>query len=47
VKSSNHYRADFTPFASAILTAKAPGPMPADPSELPWTKLDPAIRPNP
>ena len=38
-KSSVHFRADFTPIASHILVARAPGPMPADPASLPWTRL--------
>ena len=38
-KSSVHFRADFTPIASSILVAKAPGPMAADPADLPWTRL--------
>ena len=38
-KSSVHFRAAFTPIASHILVAKAPGPMAADPGDLPWTKL--------
>ena len=38
-KSSVHFRADFAPIASRILIAKAPGPMAADPSDLPWTRL--------
>ncbi len=38
-KSSVHFRAAFTPIASSILVAKAPGPMAADPGDLPWTKL--------
>ncbi len=38
-KSSVHFRADFAPIACEILVAKAPGPMAADPSELPWTRL--------
>ncbi|MBO9645425.1 MAG: M81 family metallopeptidase [Pseudacidovorax sp.] len=38
-KSSVHFRADFAPIASHILVAKAPGPMAADPADLPWTKL--------
>lgn len=38
-KSSVHFRADFAPIASAILVAKAPGPMAADPADLPWTRL--------
>jgi microcystin degradation protein MlrC len=39
VKSSVHFRAAFAPIASTILVAKAPGPMAADPADLPWTKL--------
>ena len=31
-KSSVHFRADFAPIAEAILVAKAPGPMAADPA---------------
>ena len=38
-KSSVHFRAAFTPIAAHILVAKAPGPMAADPAELPWRKL--------
>lgn len=38
-KSSVHFRADFAPIAEAILVAKAPGPMAADPADLPWRKL--------
>jgi microcystin degradation protein MlrC len=44
VKSSNHFRADFTPIASEVFVAKAAGPMAADPADLPWTKLDPGVR---
>jgi microcystin degradation protein MlrC len=46
-KSSVHFRADFAPIACAILIAKAPGPMAADPADLPWTRLpaDIALRP--
>jgi len=47
VKSSNHFRADFTPIASHIIVAKAPGPMAADPADLPWQKLSPATRTRP
>ena len=47
VKSSNHFRADFTPIASLILVAKAPGPMAADPADLPWRKLSPTTRTRP
>lgn len=39
LKSSNHFRADFEPIASKVLVAKAPGPMAADPGDLPWRKL--------
>ncbi|MFM0002418.1 M81 family metallopeptidase [Paraburkholderia dipogonis] len=46
-KSSVHFRADFEAIAEAILVAKAPGPMAADPVDLPWTRLDPAIRLRP
>ncbi len=47
VKSSVHFRAAFSPIASRILVAKAPGPMPADPGDLPWRHLDPATAPRP
>ncbi|MBP0593328.1 M81 family metallopeptidase [Paraburkholderia sp. LEh10] len=47
VKSSVHFRADFQPAAQAILVAKAPGPMAADPADLPWRRLDPQIRVRP
>ncbi|ARP81929.1 microcystin degradation protein MlrC [Bordetella genomosp. 8] len=46
-KSSVHFRADFQPIAEAILVAKAPGPMLADPAELPWTRLAPGMRTRP
>jgi len=46
-KSSVHFRAAFAPIASTIMVAKAPGPMAADPGDLPWTQLPPttAVRP--
>ncbi len=47
VKSSNHFRADFTPIASRVLVAKAAGPMAADPGDLPWKKLGSGTRPRP
>jgi microcystin degradation protein MlrC len=47
VKSSVHFRADFQPAASHVLVAKAPGPMAADPADLPWKKLSPATRRRP
>ncbi|MDP1534392.1 MAG: MlrC C-terminal domain-containing protein, partial [Rubrivivax sp.] len=46
-KSSVHFRADFTPIAQEILVAKAPGPMTADPSDIPWTRLTRGIRLKP
>ncbi|WP_088280239.1 M81 family metallopeptidase [Ideonella sp. A 288] len=46
-KSSNHFRADFTPIASRVLVAKAAGPMAVDPADLPWTKLPADIRRRP
>ena len=47
VKSSNHFRADFTPHASHVLVAKAAGPMAAEPADLPWTRLPETIRRRP
>ncbi|MGU9989780.1 M81 family peptidase [Bordetella avium] len=47
VKSSVHFRADFQPIAQAVLIAKAPGPMQADPADLPWTALAPGMRTRP
>ena len=47
VKSSNHFRADFSPHSSHILVAKAAGPMAADPADLPWKKLPASIRRRP
>ena len=47
VKSSNHFRADFTPIASHVLVAKAAGPMAADPGDLPWKKLGAGTRTRP
>jgi microcystin degradation protein MlrC len=35
---------DFEPIAHAVLVAKAPGPMTADPADLPWTRLAPGLR---
>ncbi|MFM0075933.1 M81 family metallopeptidase [Paraburkholderia sediminicola] len=46
-KSSVHFRADFEAIAEAILVAKAPGPMAADPADLPWKHLDPQMRVRP
>jgi microcystin degradation protein MlrC len=47
IKSSVHFRADFAPIAAAILVVKAPGPMAADPADLPWTRLRPGLRTSP
>lgn len=47
VKSSNHFRADFTPIASHVLVAKAAGPMAAEPADLPWRHLPAEIRRTP
>jgi microcystin degradation protein MlrC len=44
VKSSVHFRADFTPMAEAIIVAKAPGPVAIDHRELPYRKLRPGLR---
>jgi microcystin degradation protein MlrC len=38
-KSSVHFRAAFTPIAQCILVAQAPGPMAANPADLPWRRL--------
>ena len=46
-KSSAHFRADFTPIASHILVAAAPGPMIADPADLPWKRLRASARLRP
>ncbi|MPT29999.1 MAG: M81 family peptidase [Achromobacter sp.] len=47
VKSSVHFRADFQPIAHEVLVAKAPGPMQADPADLPWTRLQAGMRIKP
>jgi microcystin degradation protein MlrC len=47
VKSSNHFRADFTPIAHQVIIAKAPGPMAVDPADLPWHRLPGHIRRTP
>jgi len=44
VKSSVHFRADFTPLASAIVVAKAPGPVAIDHADLPYRRLRPGMR---
>ncbi|MFP7674651.1 M81 family metallopeptidase [Marivita sp. S0852] len=47
VKSSTHFRADFAPIARDILIACAPGPMPLDPADLPFTRLRAGMRLSP
>ncbi len=51
VKSSNHFRADFTPLvatpATDVIVAKAAGPMAADPADLPWKNLPASTRRTP
>jgi microcystin degradation protein MlrC len=46
-KSSVHFRADFEPIAEKLLICAAPGAMPADSADLPWTRLRPGIRTKP
>lgn len=46
-KSSVHFRADFGPIAERILVAKSPGPMAADPADLPWKRLSASTRVRP
>ena len=46
-KSSVHFRADFEPIAERLLICAAPGAMPADTADLPWTRLRPGIRIKP
>jgi microcystin degradation protein MlrC len=47
VKSSVHFRAAFAPVAERILVAQAPGPMAADPADLPWRRLPPSLSRRP
>jgi microcystin degradation protein MlrC len=47
LKSSVHFRADFGPIAGRILLVEAPGPNPADPARLPFTRLPSALRLRP
>jgi microcystin degradation protein MlrC len=47
LKSSVHFRAHFEPIAEEVVVVAAAGPNPADPAELPWTKLRPGIRLRP
>jgi microcystin degradation protein MlrC len=46
-KSSVHFRADFQPIAEAVLVARAPGPLLADPADYPWTRLAQGMRLRP
>ncbi|MBI3710123.1 MAG: M81 family metallopeptidase [Proteobacteria bacterium] len=47
VKSSVHFRAHFQPIAAEVVVVAAPGPNPADPATLAWTKLKPGLRLKP
>jgi microcystin degradation protein MlrC len=47
LKSSVHFRADFGPIAGRVVLVEAPGPNPADPARLPFTRLPPEIRLRP
>jgi len=47
LKSSVHFRADFGPIAAEVLVARAPGPVVADPSELPYRRLRDGVRLGP
>jgi len=46
-KSSVHFRAAFAPIAAHILVAQSPGPMAADPADLPWRHLPPGLELKP
>jgi microcystin degradation protein MlrC len=47
LKSSVHFRADFGPVAGRVLLVEAPGPNPADPASLPFTRLPAGMRLRP
>lgn len=47
LKSSAHFRADFTGIAHTILICTAPGSMLMDSAKQPWTRLRPGIRMSP
>jgi microcystin degradation protein MlrC len=47
LKSSVHFRADFTPIAERIIVAIAPGPVLADPATLPFRHVRPGLRMRP
>ncbi|PCE23243.1 microcystin degradation protein MlrC [Paraburkholderia acidicola] len=46
-KSSVHFRADFERIAEAVLIAKSPGSMIADPADIPWTRLAHGMKVSP
>ncbi len=47
LKSSVHFRGDFEPIAAHVLVARAPGPVIADPADLPYRNLRPGVRLGP
>lgn len=47
LKSTAHFRADWEPIASKVIVCSAPGPVTADPADIPFTKLPDAIRRRP
>lgn len=47
VKSSVHFRGDFSRIAGRIIVALSPGPFPSDPAVLAWRNLRPGIRLRP
>ncbi|WP_424140526.1 M81 family metallopeptidase [Roseomonas chloroacetimidivorans] len=47
VKSSVHFRADFQPVAEEVIVVTAPGPVVADPAELPFRHLRDGLRLRP
>lgn len=47
LKSSVHFRADFGPLAERVIVAAAPGPVLADPAQLPFRHLRPGLRLGP
>ncbi|MFV0296591.1 MAG: M81 family metallopeptidase [Hyphomicrobiaceae bacterium] len=47
VKSSVHFRADFTPLAHTIIVAASPGPVAIDHTQLPYRHLRPGLRSMP
>ena len=47
LKSSVHFRADYAPIAHRILVAASPGPVTADPADLPFRHVRPGVRRRP